>query len=133
MASPMPTTLKQAKEAPVEPEHIARLSNRLRPLVHGLGLLGAGGGGFMCVITKDAVDGGVKEAVQRVLDGLNGERKAAAARESERETTRDGHGVGVGAGAVAGEDDSFADDWPTGDYQLYGAQVCEQGITISIQ
>ena len=128
MASPMPTTLKQAKEAPVEPEHIARLSSRLRPLVHGLGLLGAGGGGFMCVLTRDRVDeGGVREAVQRVLDRLNVERRAAVRKGSERET-RDGAGVG----GVGGEDD-FADDWPTGDYQLYAAQVCEQGMTISVK
>ena len=121
MASPMPTTLKQAKEAPVEPEHIARLSARLRPYVHGLSLLGAGGGGFMCILTKDRLDQGVRADVQKIVDELNVERRAAVLREKERDT-REG---------AATED--FADDWPTGDYVLYAAQVCEQGMTLSVK
>ena len=124
MASPMPTTLKQAKEAPVEPEHIARLSARLRGFVHGLSLLGAGGGGFMCLVTKGRVDEGVKGEVQAVLDALNAERKAAVQRETDRETADTSN---------AGGEDEFADDWPTGDYQLFGAQVCEKGITLSVK
>ena len=122
MASPMPTTLKQAKEAPVEPEHIARLTARLKGYVHGLSLLGAGGGGFMCLITKGRVDEGVKGEVQGVLDGLNAERRLAAKREME----------GATADGAAVEDD-FADDWPTADYILYGAQVCDKGITLQVK
>ena len=122
MASPAPTTLKQAREAPVEPLHIARLSKRLEPLTYGYSLLGAGGGGFMCIITRRSVQE-CRAEVEAVVGQLNVERRAALARDGT------GNGVRDGGASTEGE---FADDWPTGDYQLYSAQVCPRGITLTV-
>jgi len=37
-----------------EPEAVTRMLAKVRPLVHGATLAGAGGGGFMLLITKEA-------------------------------------------------------------------------------
>ena len=114
MASPPPTNLKHAKEAPVMPLHIQRLAQRLKPLSHGLTLVGAGGGGYMCVITKDSIVQ-TRPIIQAIIDQLNAECKAAHSR-----------GVNID------NKDDFADDWPTGDYVLYAASVCTEGLTRTI-
>lgn len=38
-----------------EPEHVTALIKALSPVVHGVSLCGAGGGGFMVAVTKDSV------------------------------------------------------------------------------
>jgi len=106
MASPAPTTLKQAKEAPVEPLHIARLSKRLEPLTYGYSLLGAGGGGFMCILTRRSVSE-CRGEVEGVLAQLNVEERAALARE-DGGAGNGSNGVKVVEGSVSVEAE-FAD------------------------
>jgi galactokinase/mevalonate kinase-like predicted kinase len=38
-----------------EPQHITALMEALRPLAHGMSICGAGGGGFLAIISKDPV------------------------------------------------------------------------------
>ena len=47
-----------------EPEAVSRMLAKLRPLVHGATLAGAGGGGFLLLVTKDP---DAREAVSAAL------------------------------------------------------------------
>ena len=57
-----------------EPPAVTKMLARLRPLVHGAALAGAGGGGFLFCVTKepDAAD-----AVRAALDGEGELREVA--------------------------------------------------------
>lgn len=117
MGTPPQLHLKQAKEAPVEPIHIQRLSARLKPHVHGLSLAGAGGGGVMCIITKDPLEQS-RPIIENILQDLNKERQLAS--EASMLGTADENAQ------------EFADEWPTGNYVLYSAAVCQKGLTLNI-
>ena len=47
-----------------EPEAVSRMLAKLRPLVHGATLTGAGGGGFLLLVTKEP---DAREAVRAAL------------------------------------------------------------------
>lgn len=64
--------LKKVLAAGCEPMFVGRLMGLLRPHVHGQLLLGAGGGGFLCALTKQPHQAGF---VQRLLDETEGMSK----------------------------------------------------------
>lgn len=64
--------LKKVLAAGCEPMFVGRLMELLRPHVHGQLLLGAGGGGFLCALTKEPHQAGF---VQKLLDETQGMSK----------------------------------------------------------
>lgn len=64
--------LKKVLAAGCEPMFVGRLMALLRPHVHGQLLLGAGGGGFLCALTKEPRQAGF---VQKLLDETQGMSK----------------------------------------------------------
>ncbi|XP_037280883.2 L-fucose kinase-like [Rhipicephalus microplus] len=64
--------LKKVLAAGCEPMFVGRLMGLLRPHVHGQLLLGAGGGGFLCALTKEPHQAGF---VQKLLDETQGMSK----------------------------------------------------------
>lgn len=69
--------LKKVLAAGCEPLFVGRLMALLRPHVHGQLLLGAGGGGFLCALTKEPHQAGF---VQRLLDETQGMSKVTVHR-----------------------------------------------------
>ncbi|XP_075530473.1 L-fucose kinase-like isoform X1 [Dermacentor variabilis] len=64
--------LKKVLAAGCEPTFVGRLMGLLRPHVHGQLLLGAGGGGFLCALTKQPHQAGF---MQRLLNETQGMSK----------------------------------------------------------
>uniref|UniRef100_A0A1E1X3Z0 Putative l-fucose kinase n=1 Tax=Amblyomma aureolatum TaxID=187763 RepID=A0A1E1X3Z0_9ACAR len=64
--------LKKMLAVGCEPSFVARLMGLLKPYVHGQLLLGAGGGGFLCALTKEPCQAGF---IQRLLDRSQGMSK----------------------------------------------------------
>ncbi|KAK8762963.1 hypothetical protein V5799_034428 [Amblyomma americanum] len=64
--------LKKILAVGCEPSFVARLMGLLKPYVHGQLLLGAGGGGFLCALTKEPCQAGF---IQRLLDRSQGMSK----------------------------------------------------------
>lgn len=86
--------LKKILAVGCEPSFVARLMGLLKPYVHGQLLLGAGGGGFLCALTKEPCQAGF---IQRLLDRSQGMSKVTI---HEVEVDMSGLRVSIGTASI---------------------------------